>query len=175
MDMLPGYGKGGPVIQPMNSRFQPTKGFNNQSSLFNNYQFNQGMGRFNKNKWKKGKKGNKKAIMNELAMRTKFSRKDLEQLYREFHKAAKNGMLDKMRFAKGLQSLGQGVDEQMVEQLFAAFDYDKDGLLDFKDFAAGLSVMYNGTMDERLRLAFNVRQFFLTYLFCCRWSFMRTP
>ena len=40
-------------------------------------------------------------------------------------------------------------------QLFNAFDADRNGFVDFNEFAGGISVLLGGTLDERLRLAFN--------------------
>lgn len=38
---------------------------------------------------------------------------------------------------------GLGItDADQVEQFFAAFDNSKDGFIDFKEFVAGLSVLY---------------------------------
>jgi hypothetical protein len=47
---------------------------------------------------------------------------------------------------------GLGVkDPLVIEQYYNAFDSNKDGKINFKEFAVGLSVVQRGTVDERLQ------------------------
>lgn len=95
----------------------------------------------------------KNKLLSELESNTHFSRKDLGQLFGQFQKTSKNGLVDKHQFQKGLKDIGV-TDKAAVEQLFSAFDQNKSGTVDFREFVCGLSVMYRGTMEERLMLAF---------------------
>lgn len=99
-------------------------------------------------------RGQKNEIINELSQQTAFNKHHLNLLYKQYQKTAVNGMLDKERFAKGLQSIGIN-DKTMIDHLFTAFDSDKDGFVDFRDFACGLSILHQGSYDDRLQLAFN--------------------
>jgi Ca2+-binding EF-hand superfamily protein len=77
---------------------------------------------------------------------------ELEQLYEHWakHAAANGGRLGKEHFADGLRQLGI-TDPLIVEQNFTAFDDDKDGCIDFREFVCGLSTILRGTTEERLR------------------------
>jgi len=43
----------------------------------------------------------------------------------------------------------------VIEQNFSAFDHNKDGKINFREFVTGLSVVQKGTMEERLRFLFD--------------------
>lgn len=96
----------------------------------------------------------RKAVLNELQFETKLSRHDLERLYNQFQKTAVGGVLDRAAFARGFRQVNPNVDSVMIDQFFNAFDYDKDGRVDFRDFAVGLSTLHKGSAEERLQLAF---------------------
>jgi len=95
----------------------------------------------------------KSSVIDSLSQTTHFSREDLEKLEIQFQKTAKMGKLGKAQFTEGMRLIGQ-TDQVMIDQFFNAFDYDKDGSIDFREFAIGMSIMHAGTLDERLRLAF---------------------
>ena len=42
-------------------------------------------------------------------------------------------------------------DPLVLEQYYNAFDSNKDGKINFKEFVVGLSVVQRGTIDERLQ------------------------
>ncbi len=47
---------------------------------------------------------------------------------------------------------GLGIKDPLVlEQYYNAFDSNKDGKINFKEFVVGLSVVQRGTIDERLQ------------------------
>ncbi|XP_025906559.1 Kv channel-interacting protein 2 isoform X3 [Nothoprocta perdicaria] len=73
--------------------------------------------------------------LEQLQEQTKFTRKELQVLYRGF----KNG--DSSTYATFL---------------FNAFDTDHDGSVSFEDFVSGLSIILRGTIDDRLNWAFNL-------------------
>ncbi len=97
--------------------------------------------------------GNKHALIDELTYDTKFNKHDLAKLYSHFQKVSSGGRLNRKQFEHGLKTIGQ-TDKVMIDQLFTAFDHDKDGSIDFREFACGLSVMHTGSMEERLEMAF---------------------
>ncbi|XP_037663651.1 calsenilin isoform X4 [Choloepus didactylus] len=73
--------------------------------------------------------------LDQLQAQTKFTKKELQSLYRGF----KNG--DATTYA---------------HFLFNAFDADGNGAIRFEDFVVGLSILLRGTVHEKLRWAFNL-------------------
>ncbi|KAM6040585.1 calsenilin isoform 2-T3 [Chlamydotis macqueenii] len=74
-----------------------------------------------------------------LLARTKFTKKELQSLYRGF----KN-------------FFPQGDSSTYAHFLFDAFDADRNGALCFQDFVVGLSVLLRGTVRQKLEWAFNL-------------------
>lgn len=102
---------------------------------------------------KAGKKNRQKAIA-QLAKKTKFSKQQLDNLYRQFNQHQQNGTLDKNGFEISFNQIGQN-DQTWIDQTFSAFDHDKDGYINFADFVHGLSILKGGNMNERLHLVFS--------------------
>nr|AAK53711.1 KCHIP4.2 [Homo sapiens] len=73
--------------------------------------------------------------LDQLQAQTKFTKKELQSLYRGF----KNG--DATTYA---------------HFLFNAFDADGNGAIHFEDFVVGLSILLRGTVHEKLKWAFNL-------------------
>ncbi|XP_072917167.1 calsenilin-like isoform X1 [Hemitrygon akajei] len=95
--------------------------------------------------------------LEELQARTKFSRKELQSLYRGFKNECPSGMVDEQTFkAIYSQFFPQGDVTTYAHFLFNAFDTDKSGAIRFEDFVIGLSVLLRGTMNEKLIWAFNL-------------------
>lgn len=102
-----------------------------------------------------GNRNNPRKMIQALTRETHFSRKDLEKMYRQFRKVADpKGRIDKQQFARELAAIGK-TDPKLVDHLFNAFDFDRSGFITFSEFAGGFSVMMKGTMEEKLRLAFD--------------------
>ncbi|KAJ3128330.1 hypothetical protein HK098_004739 [Nowakowskiella sp. JEL0407] len=55
-----------------------------------------------------------------------------------------------------LQCLGPlGITQNLIsDRIFAFFDRDKNGVIDFEEFCHGLSVICKGSLDERIKYAF---------------------
>jgi len=100
------------------------------------------------------KRVEKQALFEILEKTTHFGKSELEQLYEGWAKQAVDGKLGKDQFAIGLSQLGI-TDPLTIEQNFNAFDENKDGRINFKEFVCGLSVILRGSVEERLRLIFN--------------------
>ena len=45
-------------------------------------------------------------------------------------------------------------NKDLVQELFNALDIQKIGKVDFGDFVCGMSVIKNGSVDEKLKIAF---------------------
>jgi Ca2+-binding EF-hand superfamily protein len=61
-----------------------------------------------------------------------------------------DGQVNREQFESGMNALGI-TDPLIIEQNFSAFDQNKDGLIDFREFVCGLSTVLRGDMEERLR------------------------
>jgi Ca2+-binding EF-hand superfamily protein len=98
-------------------------------------------------------KNTRRHLMSELEKNTYFSRQDLDRLLKLFANAAPDGKASKRQFAECVRAIGVRDDAQ-IDQMFTAFGSDRSGIIDVKEFMAGLSTLYKGTMEERLELAF---------------------
>jgi len=47
-----------------------------------------------------------------------------------------DGQVDRKHFEMGMKAIGI-TDELLIEQNFSAFDQNKDGLIDFREYALG--------------------------------------
>ncbi|NXW94219.1 CSEN protein, partial [Alopecoenas beccarii] len=95
--------------------------------------------------------------LEKLLARTKFTKAELQALYRGFKSECPSGLVDEETFT-GIYSrfFPQGDASAYAHFLFDAFDVDRDGALCFQDFAVGLSVLLRGTVRQRLEWAFNL-------------------
>eukprot|EP00698_Gefionella_okellyi_P018234 TRINITY_DN5443_c0_g1_i1.p1 TRINITY_DN5443_c0_g1~~TRINITY_DN5443_c0_g1_i1.p1 ORF type:complete len:266 (-),score=68.15 TRINITY_DN5443_c0_g1_i1:444-1241(-) len=85
-----------------------------------------------------------------------FDSKEVEDFYTAFMKASSDGHSVKLsEFTKVMEIMGI-TDPLVVESTFHAWDMDKSGSLEFREFLTALSVLNKGSMDEKLDLAFRV-------------------
>eukprot|EP01122_Echinamoeba_exundans_P009822 TRINITY_DN3538_c0_g1_i1.p1 TRINITY_DN3538_c0_g1~~TRINITY_DN3538_c0_g1_i1.p1 ORF type:complete len:1064 (+),score=289.89 TRINITY_DN3538_c0_g1_i1:121-3312(+) len=95
-----------------------------------------------------------KQAFEDLEMRTHFGKAELEQLYSDWVKnASADGQVNRQQFETGMIALGI-TDPLIIEQNFSAFDQNRDGLIDFREFVCGLSTVLRGDTEERLRFMF---------------------
>nr|XP_055064670.1 Kv channel interacting protein 3b, calsenilin isoform X1 [Misgurnus anguillicaudatus] len=95
--------------------------------------------------------------LDQLQAQTKFTRKELQSLYRGFKNECPSGLVDEETF-KSIYSqfFPQGDATTYAHFLFNAFDMDRNGSIRFEDFVIGLSVLLRGSVTEKLRWAFNL-------------------
>ncbi|XP_051541341.1 Kv channel interacting protein 3b, calsenilin isoform X1 [Myxocyprinus asiaticus] len=95
--------------------------------------------------------------LEQLQAQTKFTRKELQSLYRGFKNECPSGLVDEETF-KSIYSqfFPQGDASTYAHFLFNAFDLDRNGSIRFEDFVIGLSVLLRGSVTEKLRWAFNL-------------------
>ncbi|XP_051972218.1 calsenilin-like isoform X1 [Xyrauchen texanus] len=95
--------------------------------------------------------------LEQLQAQTKFTRKELQSLYRGFKNECPSGLVDEETF-KSIYSqfFPQGDATMYAHFLFNAFDMDRTGSIRFEDFVIGLSVLLRGSVTEKLRWAFNL-------------------
>lgn len=92
-----------------------------------------------------------------LCRQTKFSRKELQLMYRGFKQECPNGVLSEDTFKEiYAQFFPQGDSSQYAHYVFKSFDHDQNGAISFEDFVVGLSVLSRGSLQEKLRWAFHL-------------------
>ncbi|NWY56974.1 CSEN protein, partial [Chionis minor] len=92
-----------------------------------------------------------------LLAQTKFTKTELQSLYRGFKSECPSGLVDEETFTLIYsQFFPQGDASTYAHFLFDAFDADRNGALCFQDFAVGLSVLLRGTVQQKLKWAFNL-------------------
>ncbi|XP_038016368.1 calsenilin-like isoform X2 [Motacilla alba alba] len=121
--------------------------------------------------------------LEQLLARTKFTKPELQSLYRGFKSECPSGLVDEETFtliysrffphggesgvphprgagaapARSRESPAGPADASSYAHfLFDAFDADRNGALCFQDFAVGLSVLLRGTEQQKLRWAFDL-------------------
>ncbi|OXB73842.1 UNVERIFIED_CONTAM: hypothetical protein H355_005671 [Colinus virginianus] len=95
--------------------------------------------------------------LEQLQAHTKFTKKELQSLYRGFKNDCPSGHVDEETFTLiYAQFFPQGDSSAYAHFLFNAFDADGSGALCFEDFVVGLSVLLRGTAQEKLSWAFNL-------------------
>ncbi|XP_050738523.1 Kv channel-interacting protein 4-like isoform X2 [Eriocheir sinensis] len=92
-----------------------------------------------------------------LARTTKFSKKELQLMYRGFKAECPNGIVSEDTF-KGIYSqfFPQGDATAYAHYVFNTFDTDHQGSISFEDFVTILSELSRGSTTEKLRWAFNL-------------------
>ncbi|CAL8330477.1 unnamed protein product [Arctogadus glacialis] len=95
--------------------------------------------------------------LDQLQAQTKFTKKELQSLYRGFKNECPSGLVDEETF-KSIYSqfFPQGDATTYAHFLFNAFDKDRNGSIRFEDFVIGLSVLLRGSVTEKLNWAFNL-------------------
>ncbi|KAG0167776.1 hypothetical protein DFQ30_005666 [Apophysomyces sp. BC1015] len=93
----------------------------------------------------------------ELQRRSHFDHVELEALYEQFKSLStvdtNEGGIDKETFEQCLGPLG--LEKNLItERIFAFFDQDADGIIDFSELVCGLSVLCKGNLDEKIQFAF---------------------
>ena len=83
--------------------------------------------------------------------RAKVSR--MKQIFNELTRqsSTSSGRVDKASFLRYFPLPGM-----MGERLFAVFDRDGNGSIDFPEFLTGLSMIYHGTMDDKKKFLFDM-------------------
>ncbi|NWH77488.1 CSEN protein, partial [Piaya cayana] len=95
--------------------------------------------------------------LEQLLVQTKFSKMELQSLYRGFKNECPSGLVDEETFKLIYsQFFPQGDASAYAQFLFDAFDADGNGAICFQDFAVGLSVLLRGTVQQKLTWAFNL-------------------
>uniref|UniRef100_A0A8D2LI19 Potassium voltage-gated channel interacting protein 3 n=1 Tax=Varanus komodoensis TaxID=61221 RepID=A0A8D2LI19_VARKO len=95
--------------------------------------------------------------LDQLQLLTKFTKKELQSLYRGFKNECPSGLVDEDTFKLiYAQFFSQGDATMYAHFLFNAFDVERNGAIRFEDFVIGLSILLRGTVREKLSWAFNL-------------------
>ncbi|XP_005057976.1 PREDICTED: calsenilin isoform X2 [Ficedula albicollis] len=95
--------------------------------------------------------------LEQLLARTKFTKTELQSLYRGFKNECPSGLVDEETFTLIYSRFfPQGDASSYAHFLFDAFDADRNGALCFQDFAVGLSVLLRGTEQQKLKWTFDL-------------------
>jgi Ca2+-binding EF-hand superfamily protein len=86
----------------------------------------------------------------------KFSQSEVRSLMHDFKDIAKAGNIDRAQFREAIGLLGSFRDSIIPDRLFDAFDMDKDGYINGREYVTGMSVMTRGTAEEKLELSFKM-------------------
>ncbi|EPY86270.1 hypothetical protein CB1_000321037 [Camelus ferus] len=88
--------------------------------------------------------------LDQLQAQTKFTKKELQSLYRGFKNDFPSLGLS------GASGASAADATTYAHFLFNAFDADGNGAIHFEDFVVGLSILLRGTVHEKLKWAFNL-------------------
>ncbi|XP_041838347.1 Kv channel-interacting protein 2-like isoform X2 [Melanotaenia boesemani] len=92
-----------------------------------------------------------------LVQQTKFSKKELQVLYRGFKNECPSGIVNEETFKTIYsQFFPQGDSSMYAHFLFEAFDTHNHGSVNFEDFVVSLSIILRGSMTDKLNWAFNL-------------------
>ncbi|KPP68989.1 Kv channel-interacting protein 2-like [Scleropages formosus] len=95
--------------------------------------------------------------LDKLQEQTKFTKKELQVLYRGFKNECPSGVVNEETFKLIYsQFFPQGDSSMYAHFLFEAFDTNKNGSVSFEDFVMGLSIILRGSINDRLNWAFNL-------------------
>jgi Ca2+-binding EF-hand superfamily protein len=92
-----------------------------------------------------------------LSKHTKFSRHELQVMYRGFKQECPSGIVNEDTF-KDIYArfFPQGDTTTYAHLVFKMFDLRHIGTINFEDFVRSLSLLARGTLEEKLRWTFNL-------------------
>ncbi|KAH3757104.1 calcium-binding protein [Pelomyxa schiedti] len=96
-----------------------------------------------------------KAELEELLAHTHFGPSEIKSMYKQFQRETPHGVIGKAAFREVMKQMGV-VDEFLQDLIFRVFDENRDGMINFREFACALSVMTRGNPDEKLEFAFQM-------------------
>jgi len=92
-----------------------------------------------------------------LCETTKFSRKELQVMYRGFKQGCPSGIVNVEQFKDiYAQFFPQGDSGRYAQLVFNTFDKDQNGTISFEELVNALSVLCRGTIEDKLRWIFHL-------------------
>jgi Ca2+-binding EF-hand superfamily protein len=91
-----------------------------------------------------------------LCRNTKFSRKELQVMYRGFKQECPTGIVNEETFKDIYAQFFPQDSSAYAHYVFNTFDQDRNGSISFEEFVMGLSILARGSLHEKLQWAFNL-------------------
>ncbi|XP_067935328.1 neuronal calcium sensor 2-like isoform X2 [Watersipora subatra] len=92
-----------------------------------------------------------------ILLSTTFSEAHIKQWYQDFMKDNPTGQLGKEKFIEIYsQFFPTDNAEELCNYVFHAYDADKSGTIDFKEFMIAIKIVSSGTVYDKLWLAFAI-------------------
>ncbi|GMR60564.1 hypothetical protein PMAYCL1PPCAC_30759, partial [Pristionchus mayeri] len=86
-----------------------------------------------------------------ICKQTKFTRKEIQIIYRAFKQGCPNGTIGLEQFQDiYILLFPHGLNSKYAEYVFRTFDSDGDKIISFEEFVSGLSVISRGSIEEKL-------------------------
>lgn len=106
---------------------------------------------------KKGNTASDKEEFKKLLRGTHFDSEELMLLKEFFQSCSKgDGMISREDFNEGFRAIFDVADPLVMDRMFRCFDENSDGVINFREFVCGLSIYHRGTLEEKLRLSFQL-------------------
>jgi len=95
--------------------------------------------------------------LDSLCRNTKFSRQELQVMYRGFKQECPTGIVNEDTFKEiYAQFFPQGDTTAYAHYVFKMFDLQHNGTINFEDFVRSLSVLARGSLMEKLQWTFSL-------------------
>lgn len=95
--------------------------------------------------------------LNAICSITKFTRREVQIIYRSFKQGCPTGVVDKKQFQEIFaQFFPRGNPKRYAELVFMTLDHDHDEFISFEEFVIGLSVLTRGSLEEKLDWVFTL-------------------
>ncbi|CAF0989013.1 unnamed protein product [Brachionus calyciflorus] len=97
------------------------------------------------------------ARIKDISNRTGLTKEQLYLMHKDFIKDCPNGKLTRRMFTKFYsQFYPIGNSKSFCKICFMAYDKDKNGYIDFYEYAFVMGVILNGDIEDKLKLAFDI-------------------
>lgn len=102
------------------------------------------------------KESTRRREIREIQETTNFDNERIQLLRNEFQQINDGSGLTFLQFQKVFARAVPDYDQKSLNlnRMFDVFDSNQDGVVDFKELMSGLSIMYAGTLDEKLKFIF---------------------
>ena len=95
--------------------------------------------------------------LDDLRRQTPFTQKEIKEWFRKFSEDCPSGHMTQQEFQTMYEHLfPKGDSKEFSEIVFKAYDKDGNGQIDFQEFVCTVGIASRGSIDEKLRWAFNL-------------------